>query len=1070
MPKKFFSVFASILALCLNVATALGQTADVKGIVIDDEGEPVFGAAVIVSGTNIGAVTDMDGAFTLHRVPSSATSFDVTCLGYVAQVVPYTSNNLHITLAIDRQMLDDVVVTAMGITKSEKSLGYAATTLKSDELAEAHNTNVVSSLAGKVAGVQVTSANNDPGSASNIIIRGFSSINGSNQPLYVVDGVPISNYTSTSWGHSITLGGISSISSEDIESMTILKGAAATALYGSRAANGVVLVTTKTGKANGERNFSIEYNGGIQLRQLNNMAEFQNDFGQGWNGVQTYIENGSWGPALDGSLQVYGPIYDNSQLLHTYSAKKSNFEDFFEIGVSHNHNIAFSGVSSDHRTEFYLSYSYTADDGIMPSDADKYTRNTISSRMTYTATNWLKISANMNFSTTKTDIVGSYQGTSVIDGLYEMPRDVTIVDMKDTSSPFYNPQAYYTPYGITNPYWAIENNYNHTNAKKIIGKVQVDAKPIKELTLTYRFGFDYGDYDRKVGYPQINVDDTLINEDYGYSPTNMNQEGYVYAQYGRNYETNHDFLANYTKDFGKWEINATAGLNINERYSTYMYAETDDLTFETGFWQLSNGSTVVTPGEYQTKRRLVGLFGDVTVGYNDMIYLDVTARNDWSSTLPVGNNGYFYPGVTGSWIFSELLDKDNVLSYGKLRVAYGMTGNDASAYLVNPSYTQASSGVYYYGTISFPVNGTNSFVASSTAGSSDLKPEMTKEFEVGADVRFLKGGRIGLEGTYYNRTTSDQIFTLPVDPATGYSYMVTNFGDVKNEGYELVLSTVPVRTKNIEWDLDINFSQNFNKVKTMPESLEGGKVTIYSFAAGSDAIYMYAEEGKPMGRYYTYLPQYTEDGKIIVDEYGQPVLGDELEDTGKDMNHKWTGGLSTSLRLWDFTLSATFDVRYGGYMFSRTANLMQFTGNGIVTTYNNRNPFVIPNSVYYDEETGEYVENTTPIYQSDGSYQEYYDSYGYGKGGEQYLVDRSFAKLRNITLTWNLPRKWVKAIKFSDISVSAYCNNVFTWVASDNYYVDPESSTTGTDLSGMFGELYTNPNCRIWGFNLNLKF
>lgn len=981
---------------------------------------------------------------------------------------------MRIALKTDAELLDEVVVTAMGISRSEKTLGYSATTVKSDEIIKARTTNVADALSGKVAGVQVSSTSGDPGAVSNITIRGFGSINGSNQPLYVVDGVPLATSYFSGQGKNVAAGGVSNIASEDIESMTVLKGAAATALYGSRAANGVVVITTKSGKKGDHRNFNVSYSGSVQSRLVSYLPEFQNEFGHGWNGMQTYIENGSWGPALDGSMQVYGPIWNHQQLIHEYSAKKDNVKDFFEPGLSQSHTISLNGLSNDNKMSYYISYSYTGDDGVMPSDHDKYERNTIAFRSSYDATNWLKVSSSVNFARTSTDAVGTYQGTSVIDGLYEMPRDVSIVDMKDTSSPFNQPEAYFTPYGVTNPYWSLENNYNHTAAKQIYGKVQLDIKPIKDLTLTYRMGFDYTDYDVKWGYPQIELDDALIDEDYGYAPSNMNQDGYVYASYRRSYELNHDFLANYARKFlnEKLDLNVNVGVNMNERYATSMSGQTDDLTFHTGFWNLSNGATKSTLAESQSKRRLVGLFGDVTIGWDDMVYLDLTARNDWSSTLPIDNNSFFYPGATLSWIFTKLIPENNVLSFGKLRLAYGKTGNDASPYLTGVTYGQAYASGYYTTTTEFPMNGTNAFMASATKGSSTLKPEMTSEFEAGVNMQFFKG-RFGFDVSYYNRTTSDQIFTLPVDPSTGFYYMVTNFGKVRNQGVELVVNTVPVQTKDFRWELDFNFAKNNNEVLSLPESLEGGKVSIYNFSAGNDAVYMYAEEGKPLGQFYTYLPQYTADGRPIVDANGQPVLGTAVEDTGKNMNNDWTGGVTTALTYKGFSLSAALDIRKGGYMFSRTKNLMQFTGNGAVTTYNSRRPFIIPNSVVSDGNGG-YVENTTPLYLTNSSYQKYFNDYGYGDGGEAYLLDRSFVKLRNISLTWNVPQKWVKAMSLSGLSVTAFCNNVFTWTASDNRYVDPESTTVSQasygDLATQFGELYTNPSCRIFGCNLSVKF
>ena len=1070
MKKKLTVLLLSLLLF--DIGIALAQTSTIKGIVTSaDDGEPIIGASVLVEGTGLGNTTSADGQFTIANVPNTAKVLRVSYVGMQTRRTQITfGKSMRIALVPDEAELDEVVVTAMGISRSEKTLGYSAMTVKADEIVMARTTNITNALSGKVSGVQIQSNSPDPGSANSVIIRGFSSINGNNQPLYVVDGVPLQNTTLTSQGHANSMSGISNVSSEDIESMTVLKGAAATALYGSRAANGVIVITTKQGKKGDKRNFTIEYNGSVQARQVSYLPEMQNDFGQGWNGMQTYIENGSWGPHLDGSTQVYGPIWNGQQLIHEYNAKKDNVKDFFDTGWSQNHSIALSGASTDNKATYYLSYSHADDNGIMPTDADSYQRNTLAFRSSYEAAKWLKVSSSVNFATAKTDVVGSYQGTSVIDGLYEMPRDVSIVDMKDLSNAFNTPEAYYTPYGITNPYWALANNYNHTDSKQIYGKLQADIKPINDLTLTYRFGFDYTDYDIKMGMPRINLDDALIENDFGYPPSSMNQDGWVYARYGRSYELNHDFMANYTKKFidNKLDLNVNAGVNINERSSTSMYGQSDLLTFETGYWDLSNGANWTSLVEKQSKRRLVGLFGDVTIGWEEMIFLNLTARNDWSSTLPMDNNSFFYPGATLSWIFTKLLPENNVLTFGKARMAYGKTGNDASPYYTSNSFTQAYAYGYYADGLTFPLNSVNAFQSSATMGSTTLKPEMTSEFEVGLNLQFFNG-RFGIDAAYYDRSTKDQIFTLPVDPSSGYYYQVTNFGEVQNRGFELLLNTTPIQTRNWRWDLDFNFAVNRNKVVSMPSSLEGGKVTIYNYAAGNDAIYMYAEEGKPMGTYYTKLPMRTEDGKLIVDEAGMPIINEDLEYTGYDMNHKWTGGVSTSISAYGFTLSAALDVRYGGKMFSRTKNLMQFTGNGIETTYNNRKPFIIPNSVVLNED-GSYSENTTPIYQTDNSYQDYFDTYGWGQGGEALLVDRTFAKLRNVSLTWNLPKKWLKPIALRDVAITAFANNLFMWTAKDNYYVDPESSTTGTDLEGNFGELYTNPSCRVFGCNLSVKF
>ena len=1060
-----------LAAMLLMVGTALAQTKVNGTVVSQEDNEPVIGVSVLVVGTNIGTVTDANGKFSL-TVPAGKSQLRFTYVGMETLEVS-ARPNMRIVLRSGDTNLDEIVVTAMGISRQQKTLGYSAQTLDNSELTAGKVTDVTSALAGKVAGVTVSTTSSDPGQANSVIIRGISSINNNNQPLYVVDGVPLQQTTFTgsraakSDEMTNAVGGISSVNPNDIENMTILKGAAATALYGSRAANGVIMITTKSGRKNGDRNFSISYDGSVSWRRVSTLPKFQNRFGQGWNGKQTFIENGSWGPELDGSTQVYGPVWNHQQLIHEYTAKEDNIKDFFETGVSTSHSVSINGISSDSKMAYYLSYGFTSDNGINPGDKDTYRRNTIAYRGSYDATDWLKFSSNVNFSTTKTNTVATFQGASMVDGVYEFPRDLSLVDRKDLSSAFNTPEAWYTPYGITNPYWAIENNFNQNNGKQLFGKIQADIKPIRQLTLTYRFGFDYTDYDHKVGVPEIALDDALINEDYGYAPSNMNQAGLVYTRYLRKYEMNHDFLANWQDKYldGKLDVNIMAGVNMSERYQTYSQNQTDGLTFYTGYWDLSNGATKTEIYENQYKRRNVGLLADVTLGWDEMVFLELTARNDWSSTLPLEKNSYFYPGATLSWIFTKLVPKNNILDFGKVRLAYGKTGNDANVYQVYPRYVQGYSDGYYGRDLTkFPFSSVNSFQAASTVGSASLKPEMTTEFEIGLNLAFLQN-RINIDFSYYNRTTDDQIFTLPVDPATGYSSMVTNFGKVRNRGIELLVNLVPVRTKNFRWELGFNFAKNKNKVISMPESLDGGMVNINYFSAGNDAVYMRAVEGLPIGELFTYLPQYTDDGKLIVGESGQPLLTDEVKDTGKNVNPDWTGGVTTSFSAYGFTLSAALDIRKGGYMFSRTKNLMQFTGNGEATIYNGRNPFIIPNSVYADGTV-----NTTPIYTVDGSYQDYFNVYGAAQGGEFYLIDRSYVKLRNLTLAYSLPKSIVSKIYLSDVTLSLFANNLFTWTHKSNRYIDPEASSYGNDLEGLFGELYSNPACRSFGFNVGVKF
>ena len=1052
---KKVKFFLTALVMVAATLAASAQTQKVSGLVSDRNGEPVAGVSVVVDGTTTGVITGADGLYTISAKQGQTLSFYF--YGMKSKKVEVTGPTHNVVMEEDLMLLDESVVTAMGISRSEKSIGYAATTVKNEDIVANHATNVTTALAGKVAGLQVSSTTTDPGAGTNVIIRGYSSINSSNQPLYIVD--------------NIIVGGMGSLATEDIVSMTVLKGAAATALYGSRAANGVILITTKQGSKSAEKNFTISYSGGVEARQIANLPTYQNVYGQGWNGVQTYIENGSWGPKLDGSMQPYGPVWNGYQLYHEYSAVENNLRDFFELGWSQKHNVALDGVSDDGKMSYYLSYSNASDNGIIPGDKDTYKRNGLAFRSAYAPVKWLKISSQVNFSTSTTNSVSMFQGTSFIDGLNEFPRDVSLVDLKNLPDAFNSPEAYYTPYGITSPYWAIENRFNETNQKQIFGKVQADVMPIDHVTLTYRYGFNYSDYDQKYGEPQIALDDALIYDNKGYAPSSLNATGYIYAYYYRGYETNHDFLANYNNTFvnGRLNINAIAGVNINQRFGTAITGQTDDLAVYTGFYNLSNGATKTTLSDSKSLRRLLGVYGDVTFGWDDSIFLELTARNDWSSTLPINNNHYFYPGATLSWIFTNYLPKNNVLSFGKLRASYGRTGSDAPIYSTNATYAQASfAGVYGSGIAKFPMNGTNAFRRGYSIPATELRPEMTTEFEVGANLRFFEG-RIGLDAAYYNRLTYDQIFSISLDPATGYTGMVYNAGDVRNRGVELLFDFVPVQTRNFRWDVSVNWAKNFSTVVRLPEEVSDGKLLIDSFStsAAKDRVNFYIEEGKPYGTYWTYLPQYTDDGKLIVDEYGQAVLSDNLEYSGYDANYKWTGGLATSLTYKNISLSATLDARYGGKMFSRTKDIMQFTGNGIATIYNDRQPFVIPNSVYYDEDLEEYVENTIPIQLTDGSLQDYW-GWGAQEGRLFYLVDRTFVKLRNVSLTYNLPKKWIGP--FQGIGLSAYVNNALTWTPANNVYIDPELTNLGTDTDGLFGETYVNPSCRIWGFNLNIKF
>lgn len=1050
-----------LFAILMLGAGAFAQKMQISGTVTSEDGQPIIGASVVIQGTNTGTTTSATGKFSLSVAKGS--KLQVTYIGYESKVLEVVSAVVKVTLKEAATQLDDIVVTAMGISRSEKTLGYAATTVSGESLSQARNADVISSLAGKVAGVQISSAGGDPGSANSVIVRGVSSLGGSNQPLYIVDGVPIINNVTqnlTTGRQYFSMGnGANMVNPDDVESMTVLKGAAATALYGSRAANGVILINTKSGKK-GE-SLNVEINSGLQISTINKLPEFQNVFGMGWYGEVTLDENGSWGPKMDGKDRVYGPVYNNSQLIKPFRAEKNNYRDFFENGVMYSNSASVAGGND--KTTFYAGFSQVKDDGIMPTSKDSYKNTTFSFRGTHSYNEWLDFSSSVSFSDQDVSAIFTGQGATVIDGLLELPRNISIVDLEDMTNPFNQPGYYFTPYGITNPYYPLKNNSSTLLQKKLFGRFQVDLKPIDDVKFTYRLGFDYSDAERKLAMPKIDATGTP-------NAGSVDQPGSVDISFSRRYETNHDFFGLYTKKMDKLDVSVTLGINVNERSVSGLNASVTDLTIP-NFLDLTNSSSTPMVDEPRTLRRLFGAFGDIQLGYDNLIYLGFTARNDWSSTLPLDNNSFFYPGITGSFVFTELFENKDLLSFGKVRLAWGKTGNDANPYLLYPYFVQGYSNNGYSAETSFPIGGINAFKLANTLGSANLQPEMTSEFEIGTNLQFFKG-RIGLDAAVYNRISDKQIFTLNIDAASGYRSQVVNLGKVSNKGVELLLTTIPYKTRDVVWTVDFNFSKNKSMVESLPEELSSG-ITLNSFSTTSDAIYMKAEVGKPVGTFWTLNTVKDPQGRVVCNaETGLPEKTSEMQYTGLNMNFDWEGGIVSSLRYKDLTISAALDIRQGGYMFSRTKSLMAFTGNGLQTLYNDRNTYIVPNSVnavYTDGVLTGYVENTTPISGKNvaNGHENLANGFNFNRDD---LMERSYMKLRNLTISYDLPESLLKKAQLKAVRLSFVGNNLFIWTPKENIFIDPESTTEGTDLRGKFGELYVNPSTRRLGFNVQIKF
>ena len=1054
--KERLTMFLVGFFLCAG--SMLAQT-KVSGTVLSQEdGQPIIGAAVKVDGTSTGMLTDVNGRFSL-TLPEGKNQLTISYLGYQSKTVT-AKNGMRVFLASDSQVLQDVVVTAMGIKRSAKALGYSATAVDGDKIAAARTADIMSSLQGKVAGVQISSSASDPGSSNSVIIRGISSLSGTNQPLYVIDGVPMNNsavYSTDGLNSGYDFGnGANAVNPDDVENMTILKGAAATALYGSRAANGVILITTKSGKKQ-EKGLGIEYNGGLQWEQVMRLPQMQNDFGMGWNGDKTDDENGSWGPRFDGSTLRFGTVYNNSQQIKSYLPIENNVKDFFDTGFRYSNSLSFNGATD--KSDYFVSFSQIKDDGIIPTDADSYQKYTFSARGTHKV-KALTFSSSLNYAYQKNNFVQTGQGfENMYNSIMQTPRDIAIVELKDLDNPFNTPGYYYTPYSVMNPYYILNNHLNENESERFYGKFQMDYDFLKWFKLTYRVGLDTSTAHHHIGIPNYA---SLFPNTPNWESELKSQTGKTSRQTTRRREINQDVMLTFDMPINDFNINAVVGFNGNERRYSYMLTETTNLTIPT-YYNITNSAEIPKIEEYQWKRRLYGVYAQTEVAWKNQLYLTLTARNDWSSTLPKENRSFFYPGVTVSYLFSELLkEKTPWLSFGKLRLAWGKTGNDASVYMTDPYYVQGLFDSSGWAESKFPFSktGTNAYTVGNVLGSNTLSPEMTTETEVGVQLAFFKN-RISVDATYYNRNSDKQITRLSTDAASGYTAQNVNLGKIRNRGVELLVTVVPVRTKDFEWSLTWNYTKNDNKVISLPEEMNG-RASIYGFSGGTG---LYAIEGDEMGVFEAYVAKTNDEGKIIVDKNGLPQNTDELVKIGS-INYDYMMGIGNSLRYKDFTLSFDFDIRQGGLMFSRTHDITYFTGNAMQTTYNDRNPFIVPNSVKKNAD-GTYSENDIPLYGT--TLYNYWDNGAVAMGSGS-LVSKSYVKLRQVVFGWNVPSKWLAKTPLTGVRFSIFGNNLLMWTPSSNTFIDPEASSFGNDLEGNFGEYSSNPSSRKFGFNVNVKF
>ncbi|MEJ8758203.1 SusC/RagA family TonB-linked outer membrane protein [Pontibacter sp. H259] len=1046
---------------------AFAQGRTVTGRVTDQStGQALPGVAVIVQGTTVGTSTNVDGAFTIN-VPAGGNTLEFRYIGY--QTVTRTigdASTINVGLNVDTRQLQEVVVTALGVEREERSLGYSASTVQNEEITKARATSPMNSLQGKVAGVNISTASGAPGASTKVILRGYSSIAGDNNPLYVVDGTPITNdpgnYSAGGVNRTQDFGNrANDINPDDIASITILKGAAATSLYGSRAANGAILITTKRGQV-GEKP-KIEFASSATYSRPLFLPQLQNRFGQGWSASYISNENGSWGPRLDGRDRLWGNVVNSAQQIKPFSAQEDNLRDFFETGQSYLNTVSVSGGSE--KSTYYLSYSNATEDGIIPTDADTYDRNTIALRGS-TKGERLSASSSLNYVRKDAAVVTTGQGgagTTLFQEIIQIPRDMSIVDFEDLNNPFNTNDNYFTLYA-QNPYWPIKMNGNDLEENRFFGNVTLDYKLNDWLTLSARGGGD--------------VANGLLKDwirPYDYTPGSPNataspSEGYVAEISTLARELNSDVIASSNNDLTEEiHLNALVGFNVNERYSKNTTASITNLSIP-DFFDLSNTTDPVTAGTNTFQRRLVGVYGQTEFSFRDYLFLTLSARNDWSSTLPKDNNSFFYPAANVAWVFSDMIT-DLPISYGKIRASWGQAGNDADPYSIDPVFIPGGTGLGF-GSILFPIAGINAFELSNQIGNNQLQPEITTEMEIGTNLGFFEN-RLNVDLAFYNRKTTDQILAVPIDPTTGFTSQIQNFGVVRNRGIELLLSGTPIQAGDFSWDARYTFTRNRNEVTELTEGLDQ---VLLNSVFGIDFV---AEVGEPLGVFKG--PDYLRDsqGRIIVNEAtGYPLPGEQVN--FGDAQADFLMGFYNTFNYKNFSLSFGFDYRKGGLFYSYTQRLTQFVGNSTNTLYNDRLPFIVPNSVVtvdanndgVPDTDGEgdliTVPNTTPI--APEHVVDYWNPSSNPPIEREHLRDRTFLKMRELTLGYNLPATFIERTPFSNANISFVARNLFVVTPEDNNIIDPESTTFGNDLQSEFGEFAGGPTTRSFGLSLRFGF
>lgn len=1015
----------AIATVAYNGAEVAQQAKSVTGQVLDEAGEPVIGASVFEEGTKNGTVTDMDGKFTLSVKPNS--KLIVSYIGFTSQTISVgTGGNVRVTLKAEENNLNEVVVTALGIKREKKALGYAMQEVNTASLSENQNFSVANMLQGKVAGVQITQSGAGMGGSTRIVMRGLNSLGGSNQPLWVVDGIPINDDSRgdvDQYGGSDYSGAASQINPEDIESISVLKGANAAALYGSRAQNGAIIVTTKSGQYN--QPLTFEYNGNLDFASPYSSYEYQDVYGQGSGGNFNMRSQGSWGPKMEGQMidSWRGTFYGDANAAQ-YAMKPGNMnfiDDFYRTGSMFNNSVVASAGSSDVRGRF--SFTDSRNKGITPTHSLNRQYYSVNVEM---KKKWVSVGAKGTY---MHEVMRNNPGQGefgIMSQFVKTPRSIRLSDLRDNI--LYNSQVINwtgPDPNASNPYGLVYSGNGNRNVRdRLMAQVSATLHFTDWLKLTGRTSIDW-------------YADTYKNYATYLSSGSNTQNQYSHSR-STTKEFNADLLLAFNRHLGDFDVSANLGTSVYNRGNTGLSALAGLFQIP-GFIYIGNGSSRQADESFN-KKEIQSVYGNASVGYNSMLYLEVTGRNDWASTLPKSNRSYFYPSVSLSGIISEMVKMPKAIDYLKVRTSYAQVGNDT-----NPYQT-----LYAWSTYNSYVNGSLLEMQLPTIYPlMDLKPEKTNSFEVGFEFRMFEN-RLGIDFTYYSTRTTNQILSIQTASSSGFSNRMVNAGKIKSHGYELMGNGTPVENRDWKWDVTLNWGLNRTKCVRLTDQIKR-----YTLGETRVASVVVNEGGKFSDIVAGNAIKKNANGKWLIDDNGLPIK--ETDKVIGNMMPDWTGSIGNTLRWKDFSLTALVDILYGGDFISMTDAYATTAGNS-VRSLEGRDGMVVPGIV---ESTGQ--ANAKQV-----TAETYWNNVGGSSAcAELFLYKRTNVKMRELSIGWNLPKAWLSNTPLASVKFSVVGRDLFYFYKDAP--VAAESAFDRSDYAQAF-EYASLPPTRSLGFSLNVKF